>query len=213
MSPTDTETESRSARKHRAMMEAATAVFIAKGYDGASMEEIATRAGVSKQTLYKHFADKDRLFEEIVLSTTGRVDAVVALVAETLGDAGDLGSELRNLAGRLLSTLMAPELLRLRRLVIANAERAPKLGRSWYAQGFGRVLETLAASFAALSANGQLRAPDPRLAATHFVGMLLWIPVNEAMFTGETRPMSAAELDRLADGAVAAFLAGYGSGR
>lgn len=209
----EAKSEGRSARKHREMLGAASAVFIAKGYEGASMEEIATRAGVSKQTLYKHFADKDRLFEEIVLSTTAQVDEVVVLVAGALGGAADVETDLRTLARRMLATLMTPELLRLRRLVIANAERAPKLGRAWYAQGFGRVLETLAATFRRLTADGLLCAADPDLAANHFVGMLLWIPVNEAMFTGETRPRTAAELDRVADAAAAAFLAGYGVGR
>ncbi len=64
--------ESRSARKHRLIMEAATAVFLKKGYLGASMDEVAATAGVSKQTVYKHFADKGRLFREISFRDHGR---------------------------------------------------------------------------------------------------------------------------------------------
>ena len=51
-------------------MQAATVGICRKGYDGTSMDEIATKASVSKQTIYKHFSDKDHLFAEIVLATT-----------------------------------------------------------------------------------------------------------------------------------------------
>ena len=61
--------ERRSARKRTAILEAATTVFLRKGYLGTSMDEIAALAAVSKQTVYKHFADKQRLFSEIVTST------------------------------------------------------------------------------------------------------------------------------------------------
>ena len=58
--------QGRSARKRRAIVEAATEVFLDNGYRGASMDAIAARAQVSKQTVYKHVADKERLFSEIV---------------------------------------------------------------------------------------------------------------------------------------------------
>jgi TetR/AcrR family transcriptional regulator, mexJK operon transcriptional repressor len=191
-------------------MHAATAVFVAKGYDGTSMDEIAANASVSKQTIYKHFSDKDRLFTEIVLATTQRVDHVVTLVADALNDTRDLVADLTRLGRAFLETMMDEELLQIRRLVIANADRMPNLGRDWYELGFGRVLATLAARFQMLAEKKLLRIEDPLLAANHFSGMLLWIPVNEAMFTGSTRPRKKAEIDRLADGAVRAFLAAYG---
>src|SRR5262249_56151890 len=58
----------RSGRKRRAIMDAATTLFLRQGYPGTSMDQIAARAGVSKQTVYKHFADKERLFVEIVVA-------------------------------------------------------------------------------------------------------------------------------------------------
>jgi TetR/AcrR family transcriptional repressor of mexJK operon len=200
----------RSDRKHRAIMSAATDVFVARGYDGTSMEEIATTAGVSKQTVYKHFADKERLFTEIILATTDQVDQVIGLVTETLAQTKDLEKDLFHLGRKFLSVLMDAKLLKLRRLVIANADRMPKLGRSWYEQGFERVLATLASCFQRLAQEHLLKFEDPLIAANHFVGMLLWIPVNEAMFTGSDSPRSKAALDGLADAATRAFLAAYG---
>ena len=194
-------------------MDAATAVFLKKGYVGTSMDEIADIARVSKQTVYKHFADKDRLFAEIVLATTDDVDQTVRVLAGTLADTRDLEKDLREVARRFLGRLMAPQLLRLRRLVIANADRLPELGRAWYEQGFGRVLRTLATSFRRLAEHRLLDVEDAQLAAHHFVGMLLWIPLNEAMFTGNHRPFTNAGLERYADAAVAAFLQAYGPAR
>lgn len=203
--------ETRSARKHMEIIAAGTAAFIAKGYDGTSMDEIAASAGVSKQTVYKHFADKERLFSEIVLATTERVEEVVALVLGTFSETGDLEEDFRQLGRRFLSVVMQPELLKLRRLVIATSDRMPELGRAWYQNGFERVLAALAATFRRLTEKGLLRTNDPHLAANHFAGILLWIPVNEAMFTGNDHPRSPPELEHLADAAVNTFLAAYGN--
>jgi len=87
----------------------------------------------------------------------------------------------------------------------------PELGRTWYEQGFERVLGTPATSFAALSKRRLLSFEDPLIAAHHFVGLLLWIPVNQAMFTGNDEPFTKTALDRYADAAVSAFLAAYGA--
>lgn len=202
--------EGRSARKHREIIEAAAAVFMKNGYEGTSMEQIAAKAGVSKQTVYKHFADKEQLFSHIVLSTTDQVDQVVALVAGPLADTRELNKDLSLLGRQFVIALMDPQLLRLRRLVIANADRMPELGRTWYEQGFGRVLGTLAECFGGLAKRHLLELDDPLIAAHHFVGLLLWIPVNQAMFTGNEQPYSKAALERYANAAVSTFLAAYG---
>jgi TetR/AcrR family transcriptional repressor of mexJK operon len=87
----------------------------------------------------------------------------------------------------------------------------PELGRAWYQNGFERVLAALATSFRRLTERGLLTMQDPYLAANHFAGILLWIPVNEAMFTGNDKPKSDADLDCIADAAVSAFLRAYGA--
>ena len=203
--------EKRSDRKHRQIMQAATRAFVAEGYDGTSMDEIAATASVSKQTIYKHFSDKDHLFTEIVLATTQQVDHVVGLVASALNDSEDIARDLGRLGRTFIEVLMAEELLQIRRLVIANADRMPDLGRNWYEQGFGRILAMLASCFRTLAEKKLLRIEDPLVAANHFAGMLLWIPMNEAMFTANNTPRTKAQLDRLAAAAVRAFLAAYGA--
>ncbi|WP_031079633.1 TetR/AcrR family transcriptional regulator [Streptomyces sp. NRRL S-118] len=200
--------QGRSAHKHQAIIDAATKVFLDKGYSGTSMDDIAKRAAVSKQTVYKHFADKERLFADIVLATTDRIDAMVDLVADVPADAAALEDNLARLARQFLTALTQPEVLQLRRLIIANADSFPELGAAWYEQGFERVLATLAATFRQLAEHGLLRVDDPLLAAHHFSGLLLWIPVNKAMFHGSPQHTQA-ELDHYATAGTRAFLAAY----
>jgi len=198
-----------SATKHKAVLDAALGVFLEKGYLGTSMDEIAAKAGVSKQTVYKHFADKERLFAEILLATVDEVERLVRWIVEEFDDVRKVEQTFDRLAQRFLVALMEPRLLRLRRLVIANADRFPQLGRTWYESGFERVLETLAECFKRLNSAGMLHAENALVAANHFVGMLLWIPVNNAMFTGNEKPFTEAELNRLAKASADAFLRAY----
>jgi len=207
----DREGDTQSARKGRAIIEAARKAFISGGYDGTSMEEIATRAGVSKQTVYKHFTDKETLFGEVVLSTASQANQMVEMVTTLLSEAEFLQGGLHELGRRLVIVLMDDEILKLRRLIIANADRMPQLGRSWYEKGFERMIGSIASCFQKLASRGLMKADNPVLAANHFLGMLLWIPSNEAMFTGNKHPRSKAELERHADASVDAFLAAYGS--
>jgi TetR/AcrR family transcriptional repressor of mexJK operon len=86
----------------------------------------------------------------------------------------------------------------------------PNLGRDWYEEGFGRILAMLASCFRMLAEKKLLQIEDPLIAANHFAGILLWIPMNEAMFMGNKRLRQKAELDRHAAAAVQAFLAAYG---
>jgi TetR/AcrR family transcriptional repressor of mexJK operon len=200
----------RSARKRLAILEAATTVFLANGYLGTSMDEIAALAAVSKQTVYKHFGDKQRLFTEIVISTVAEISDPNYEEVLGLKVSRDVDVDLRKLARRQLARVMQPRLLQLRRLVIGEANRFPELGRTFYEQGPGRTVTALAAAFADLAARGLLEIEDPTLAAAHFNWLVMSIPLNQAMLCGDERPPARADLDRFADAGVRAFLAAYG---
>src|SRR4051812_36075772 len=201
--------EPRSARKRRAILDAATEVFLRNGFRGTSMDEVAARAAVSKQTVYKHFADKERLFQEIVTTTVDAASDPVHAEVRSLKDSGDLEADLRDLARRQLTKVMQPRLLALRRLVIAESGRFPELGRLFYERGPGRTIAVLADTFERLAARGVLEVEDPQLAAAHFNWLIMSSPLNEAMLLGREKPPPAAELDRHVRAGVRVFLAAY----
>jgi TetR/AcrR family transcriptional regulator, mexJK operon transcriptional repressor len=200
--------ERRSARKRRAILTAASEVFLSNGYLGTSMDEIAARAAVSKQTVYKHFADKENLFTSIMLGSVDQAQERIAGI--TLDEDADLRAGLANLARQLIRVVIRPEMMRLRRIIIGEAERFPKVARTWYQQGPGRVVDSLATRFAGLAERGLLRVEDPRLAAAHFNWLVLSIPLNEIMFRGNDEAFPDEELDRIADEGARVFLAAYG---
>ncbi|WP_232660349.1 TetR/AcrR family transcriptional regulator [Pseudonocardia sp. TRM90224] len=198
--------------KRQAIIDAAADVFQQNGYLGATTDEVATRASVSKQTLYKHFPDKQRLYAETILDTTVRVvDGLSSTAASTLDDADDVRVALRELAGSYLRSLLRPEVLKLRRLVIAEADRFPDVGKAWFDRGFDNALVILGAALQRLAERGLLRElDDPTLAAYQFAGLVMYQPMNQVMFSGTEALPPEEKLDRIADSAVDVFLKTYG---
>ena len=192
-------------------MAAARTVFLREGYDGTSMDEVAALAAVSKQTVYKHFADKKRLFTAIITSDISASEASTHAVVAALSDSEDIEKDLRQFARRHVIEVMQPHLIQLRRIIIAEAERFPELARTWYASGPERAHAVLADQFRSLAGRGLLRMEDPLLAAQHFNWLILSVPLNKAMFSGTSADFTPGELERYADEGVRVFLAAYGT--
>jgi TetR/AcrR family transcriptional regulator, mexJK operon transcriptional repressor len=202
--------ETRTARKRQVILDAATTLFLRDGYQATSMDQIAAAAAVSKQTVYKQFADKESLFREIVADTVAEVADPVAQQVASLRDSADLEADLHDLARALLAQVIQPRVMQLRRLVIAEAGRFPDLGRLFYERGPGRTIATLASAFQHLAARGALRADDPQTAAEHFNWLVMSTPLNQVMLCGDTELPGHASLSHYADAGTRAFLAAYG---
>ena len=202
---------SRSARKRAAILEAAHELFLQKGYAGTSMDDVAARAAVSKQTVYKNFADKQRLFTEVITSDVGRLEDSTQAQMAAMPDSSDPVADLKRFARWHLGEVMQPGRLRLRRMLIGEAERFPALAQAWYASGPERSVAEFAGWFAAWDRRGLLEVPDPMLAGQQFNWLVLSIPLNKAMAYATDEPLfTGAELDHYADEAVRVFFAAYG---
>lgn len=198
--------EGRSARKRSAILEAGRAVFMRSGYEGTSMDEIAAVAKVSKQTVYKHFTDKETLFVEIITADmASRSEELVGAL-----DQDDPDGDLFQLARRHIAIIVKPEVMRMRRMVIGEADRFPDLARAWARTGIGSGLSKLADRFSELASEGILRIDEPSLAAQQFNWLILSIPLNVSMFDPDAT-FTRSELERFADDGVRVFLAAYGT--
>jgi TetR/AcrR family transcriptional repressor of mexJK operon len=203
--------QTQTARKRRAILDAATTLFLREGYLATSMDQIAAAASVSKQTVYKQFADKRSLFREIVTGTVAEISDPVAEQVFSLRDSTDPEADLRGLARALLAQVLQPCMMQLRRLVIGEAGRFPELGRLFYDSGPGRTIDALAAVFETFTTRGTLRLQDPRMAAEQFNWLIMSAPLNRVMLCGDAELPAQADLDRYADAGTRAFLAAYGA--
>lgn len=200
----------RSESKRRAILAAAEDIFLRHGFLGASMDEVAARAEVSKQTVYKQFASKEALFVAIVGGMTGAAGDEVQQQIAQLGERDDVEAQLLAYAERQLTIVLTPRLMQLRRLVIGEANRFPALGRALYDGGPGRAVAGLAMAFGRWAERGLLAIEDPRAAASHFNWLVMGEPVNSAMLLGDEAIPNAAKLRKHAAEGVRVFLAAYG---
>jgi TetR/AcrR family transcriptional repressor of mexJK operon len=198
----------RSDRKRQAVLDTATRLFLQQGYQGTSMDEIASAAEVSKQTVYKQFTDKRQLFTEIILGITGRAERIGEMIDALFADIVDLERGLANLARIFVAAVLDPQVLQLRRLVISEADRFPDLARAYFERAPGRGLAAIAAGLEELTARNMLRIDDVTSAAAHFAYLVLGPGLDRALFYPYEQ-VSDADVDRCATTGVAVFLAAY----
>jgi TetR/AcrR family transcriptional regulator, mexJK operon transcriptional repressor len=206
----DLKEQGRSARKRRAILDAATEVFLTKGYLATSMDEIAALAAVSKQTVYKNFPGKETLFVEIVSSITKRASDRVHDQMPDLGEGEDVGEYLRRYAYRQLTIVLTPRVMQLRRLVIGEVSRFPELARALFDRGPKRAIAAMAALFERLADRGLLAINDPAIAASQFNWLIMGEQLKRVMLLGDEAIPKPAALRRHASAGVRAFLASYG---
>lgn len=199
----------RSERKQAAIIAAAAEVFLRDGYAGASMDDISARSGVSKQTVYKHFNSKEELFNAVLTQMMGEADLAVHKALPQVKDAAELEAFLLEYGERLLSVALTPELMQLRRLVIAEAQRFPALARDLYARGAGRAMQAMADAFTQLADKGLLDLEDATIASSQLNWLLMGEPVNKIMMLGNEAIPAPAEIKHHVRAAIATFLASY----
>jgi AcrR family transcriptional regulator len=207
---TEQDGSTRSERKHRAILDAATEVFLRRGYLGTNMDEIAALSAVSKQTVYKHFESKEALFVEIVTRMTSDAGDTVHNAMPVFEEGGDLAEYLVGYAHWQLTIVLTPRIMQLRRLVIGEVSRFPELAKVLYELGPKRAIGILAGMIERLADRGLLAVGDPTAAASHFNWLVMSEALNRAMLLGDDAIPRPAELRKHAEDGVRVFLAAYG---
>ena len=190
--------------KRRQILDGARKVFMALGFDGASMGEIARAAQVSKGTLYVYFADKCALFEAILEEEALEHGQVVF----NFDPARDAETTLKEFGRAYLHLLCRPGGGSAIRTVMAIAERMPDVGRRYYARVLDKTINRLSEYLRVHVAAGDLMIDDCDLAASQFMELCkasLFLP-----FVFQAAPAPSEErMTEVVDSATRMFLAAY----
>ncbi|MBI1216941.1 MAG: TetR family transcriptional regulator [Rhodobacteraceae bacterium] len=193
-------------RKYDQVLEGARTVFLRDGFEGASVDDIAREAGVSKATLYSYVPDKRLLFLEVARSECLRQ----AAAAIQLTDMTATPREVLTAAARRLAAFVTSDFgQRMFRICVAESDRFPELGRAFYESGPLLVRERLSAYLRAATTRGELKIDDIDLAADQFAE-LCKADIHARMIFGNKAACAPRDLDRTINGAVEMFLARYG---
>jgi len=193
--------------KRLQILEGARSVFLAQGFDAASMEQVARAAGVSKGTLYVYFQSKQALFSALVREESRQT---AERLFELQGDGLPVREVLTRLGDSFIAKMLRPDHVALMRMVIAVAPKFPEVGEAQYEAGpcYGR--NRLAAYLATQVEAGRLAIDDLELAAAQFLS-LCHGPILYKVLMAVREP-DAQLCRRVVDGAVTTFMAAYGTG-
>ena len=193
--------------KRRQIMDGARSVFLSAGFDGASMNDVARAAGVSKGTLYAYFDSKQDLFEAIIRAEKAQSAERVCRFSH---DNGDVRTVLTDFGVRLLELMTEPGTLKLARVVVAAADKFPSVGRTFYEAGPFYGATRLSDELRALEKRGALHVPDPERAAWQFVDLCQSYVYKRLLF-GVVDSVSRADIEAAVKAGVDVFLKAYGT--
>jgi AcrR family transcriptional regulator len=198
----------RTETRRNAILEAAVELFKEKGYERASMNELARRLGGSKATLYGYFPSKEELFVAVVkaVATVHLADAIAALSED-----GAAHMSLEDLLVRFGERMMVvltndASALAVYRMVVGEAGHSV-VGQLFDESGPAQLGEALAALFARAIERGELRRADPRVLAAHF-SALVTSETSNRLYQMDPAPMALKDIRRMVRRAVETFLLG-----
>jgi TetR/AcrR family transcriptional regulator, mexJK operon transcriptional repressor len=157
------------AGKAESILAAAKRTFLASGFGAVSMDTIAREAGVSKATVYAHFAGKEELFGAVI----GReCERYFARFSPRELDPRDARASLTVLGHRFLELVLSPDAIALHRIIVGEVTRFPVLGEVFWRAGPERERVQIEAFLQSAAASGTLSLPDTRLAAEQFLSLV-----------------------------------------
>lgn len=193
--------------KNSAIIDAASRLFLEKGFEGASMDEVAKRAGVSKQTVYSHFSSKEALFSEAIHVTIEKYYPETAIQDV---EEHSLEADLRAVCENYARLLSGEDAIAMYRLMVSAASKGPALAQIFYEAGPRLMKEKLAEFLQQWVDRGELQINNIDRAATRFITLAK----GHSHFVrsiGLVNEITEEELQEEVDDALEAFLRIYKS--
>lgn len=197
--------EIKKGRKFDQVLDGAREIFLRDGFEGASVDEIARAAGVSKATLYSYFPDKRLLFSEVARIECNR-QAEEAL--DVIGTGAPIEVVLHEAANRIVRFFLSDFGRQVFRICVSESYRFPELGRRFYESGPKLVRERMTKVLTPYVERGVLEIDDMDLAANQF-GELCKSDLFVRSLCGVCGEVTEADIERVVNGAVEMFLARY----
>lgn len=192
-------------RKYDQVISGAREVFMREGFEGASVDEIARDAGVSKATLYSYFPDKQALFLAVL---QGECDIQKRASMDIEFQQRSVPDALHHIASCMLSFFLSDEGLSIFRVCVAEAQRFPEIGRAFYDTGPRTAIAQLAGYLRSEKAAEVLDIDDPERAADTFM-QLCRSDLMLRRLMGVASVPTPEEIDTEATEAVRTFMARF----
>lgn len=196
----------RKGRKFDQVVDGAREVFLRDGFEGASVDDIARQAGVSKATLYSYFPDKRLLFLEVA---TRQCAEQARISIEKIDSSRPPDEVLSAIADQFLGFIFSDIGQRIFRICVAEADRFPQLGQEFYHSGPMILRAAVVDYLKTAAARHELCIEDYTLAADQFAE-LCKADIWPKLVFGIIQSVSEADKARVIDGAVRTFMARYG---
>lgn len=194
-------------QKTEAIVDAARKTFLTRGFDAASMDQIALTAGVSKRTVYNRFRSKEELFGAAITESCKDYLPVNVDDIEASLPPDDL---IRALGRQFLQGVLKPEALSLRRIASFEAARNPAIGKTYLEHGAEWMVKKCAPILSRLAARGAYKIDNPEEAIWQ-LGALLTEPLYTRALLGDVPNDLEAAIDRQIERGVIAFKKIYGA--
>ncbi|MSO97947.1 MAG: TetR/AcrR family transcriptional regulator [Rhodospirillaceae bacterium] len=150
----------------RAIVAAAEQVFLERGYEAGSLDDVARRANASKATIYAHFGSKVGLFRAIIGE---KINEIFEPVRQGEAHHAPVPIVLHGLGTAFLRRMLSPVVLKFYRLIVSQGTQFPELAQTWFANGPKTAIATLAAFLRERHASGEIVVATPDLAAEFFL--------------------------------------------
>jgi TetR/AcrR family transcriptional repressor of mexJK operon len=192
-------------QRHEELLNVALDIFLERGFEQTTMEEIATHVGMSKRTVYARYEDKGALFKAAVRRAIERFTVPRELVEAVATD--DLEETLLAIARLRIANLVRPVATKLQRILTAQSYRFPELFNAAFEEGTGPTVSFLCDLFGRYSKLGKISVTEPQRAATAFLSLVVGGPAR-VIVSGNK--LDATEVETHIRFAVDLFLRGVG---